>query len=119
TDLLVEDSHFRRHHHPAYALGHKTLARGLSDIAAMGGQPLYALLSLCVPRWTDQKWQKQYLNGLFRLARRTGVTVVGGDLAAGKQFAADIVVLGQAPRAGLSNAARPNQATSSTFPAVL
>lgn len=98
TDLLIEGSHFRRERHPARALGHKTLARGLSDIAAMGGQPLYALLSLCLPPWAGEKWRKQFFAGLFHLARRAGVALVGGDLAAGGRFAADIVVLGSAAR---------------------
>ncbi len=98
TDLLIEGSHFRGERHPARALGHKTLARGLSDIAAMGGQPLYALLSLCLPPWAGEKWRKQFFAGLFHLARRAGVALVGGDLAAGGRFAADIVVLGSAAR---------------------
>ncbi|MBI3693631.1 MAG: thiamine-monophosphate kinase, partial [Acidobacteria bacterium] len=98
TDLLVEGSHFERQRHPAAALGHKVLARGLSDIAAMGGVPSYALLSLCLPGWAHQEWQKHFLAGLFRLAERHSVTLVGGDLAAGERFVADIVVLGRARR---------------------
>ena len=98
TDLVVEGSHFERHRHPARALGHKVMARGLSDIAAMGGKPLYALLSLCLPGWAGQKWQKQFFAGLFRLAEAYDVRVVGGDLSAGQQFAADIIILGAARR---------------------
>jgi len=98
TDLLIEGSHFRRERHPARALGHKALARGLSDIAAMGGQPLYALLSVCLPPWAGEKWRKQFFAGLFHLARSAGVALVGGDLSAGGRFAADIVVLGSAAR---------------------
>lgn len=98
TDLVVEGSHFDRTRHPARALGHKVLARGLSDIAAMGGKPLYALLSLCVPRWFDGRRQKQFLAGLFGLAKSQRVALIGGDLAAGQRFVADIVVLGQARR---------------------
>lgn len=96
TDLLIEGSHFEGGGHPARALGHKVLARGLSDIAAMGGKPLYALLSLCLPRWADRKWQNQFLAGLFALARQHRVSLIGGDLAAGDRLAADIVVLGSA-----------------------
>ncbi|MBI3666728.1 MAG: thiamine-phosphate kinase [Acidobacteria bacterium] len=98
TDLLVEGAHFHRQFHPARALGHKVLARGLSDIAAMGGMPLYAWLSLCLPGWADEKWKNQFWDGLFRLARDCGVTLAGGDLAAGERFAADIVVLGSVRR---------------------
>ena len=98
TDMLVERSHFRLDRHPPAALGHKVLARGLSDIAAMGGDPHYALLSLCLPPGISEKWHKQFFGGLFRLARRFQVALVGGDLAAGDRLVADIVVLGSALR---------------------
>jgi len=98
TDLLVENSHFNRHTHPPDALGHKALARGLSDIAAMGGQPLYALLSLCLPPWTGPEWQKHFLDGLFQLAEETTTSLVGGDLSAGERFTSDIIIVGSAAR---------------------
>jgi thiamine-monophosphate kinase len=97
TDLLVEGSHFD-HRHPARALGHKTLARGLSDLAAMGGKPRFALLSLCLAGWAGAGWKKHFFNGLFHLARRTGTALIGGDLAAGDRLVADIVVLGSCRR---------------------
>jgi thiamine-monophosphate kinase len=95
---VIEGTHFRPDTHPARALGHKVLARGLSDIAAMGGRPLYALLSLCLPPWAGRSWQKQFFNGLFNLAERHGVALIGGDLAAGRLLAADIIVLGAVSR---------------------
>ena len=98
TDLAIEGVHFDRTIHPARALGHKVLARGISDIAAMGGEPQYALLSLCLPHWAAENWQKQFLEGLFSLAGRHGVRIIGGDLAAGDRLAADITVLGWTPR---------------------
>ncbi len=49
TDLCLEDVHFRRAWHPPAAVGHRCLTRGLSDIAAMGGEPLACFLSLGVP----------------------------------------------------------------------
>lgn len=98
TDLVVEGAHFQPATHPARALGHKVLARGLSDIAAMGGAPLYCLLSLCQPSWAGREWLKQFYQGLFDLARRSRVALIGGDLAAGRLFAADIVVIGAASR---------------------
>ena len=78
-DLIVEDVHFRRNAHPASALGHKVLARGLSDIAAMGGVPRYAWLSLALPRDISTRWVDEFFRGLFRLAEQTGVTLAGGD----------------------------------------
>src|SRR5271166_5727989 len=53
TDLLIEDVHFQRETHRASDIGWKALARGLSDIAAMGGEPRFCLLSLALAPWTD------------------------------------------------------------------
>src|SRR5947199_3752400 len=63
TDLLLEDVHFRRDTHKPQDVGHKALARGLSDIAAMGGEPRFCLLSLAVPRWADQQWVDRFYKG--------------------------------------------------------
>ena len=109
TDLVVEGTHFEPDLHPAAALGHKVLARGLSDIAAMGGMPRYVFLSLCIPRWAGRNWIKQFYNGLFALADRWETALIGGDLAAGRILAADIVVVGSVKRhrALLRSGARP------------
>lgn len=112
TDLLLEDVHFRRKTHPADAIGHKALARGLSDIAAMGGEVRFCLLSLAVPEWADAEWIDCFYRGLLRLAKRTGIILAGGDLARAKTFACDIVVCGAAPRgkALRRDGARPGDA---------
>jgi thiamine-monophosphate kinase len=98
TDLLIEDVHFRRRTHPPEALGHKALARGLSDIAAMGGEPRFCLLSLAVDSAAGQRWVERFFQGLLRLARETGTPLAGGDLAHAAKIACDIVVCGAAPR---------------------
>ncbi len=98
TDLLVEGVHFRRGWLTARQTGWKALARGLSDIAAMGGEARHALVSLALPAWADERWTKEFYSGLGELAEKWGVTVVGGDLTRGRLFAADIVVLGSAPQ---------------------
>jgi thiamine-monophosphate kinase len=110
TDLLLEDIHFRREWQGADSVGHKILARGLSDIAAMGGTPRHAFLSLGLPRGTESRWINQLFAGLFRLAEASGVTLAGGDTAASKSgFVADIMVIGEAPhgQAILRSGARP------------
>src|SRR4029077_18737108 len=56
TDLCLENVHFRRDWHPAPVVGHRCLARGLSDIAAMGGTPLACFLSLGLPKSLPQAW---------------------------------------------------------------
>jgi thiamine-monophosphate kinase len=98
TDLLLEDVHFRHHTHPPEALGHKALARGLSDIAAMGGVPRFCLLSLAAGARADRRWIDRFYDGLLRLARSSGAPLVGGDLARAAQTACDIVVCGSVPR---------------------
>ena len=79
TDLCVEGFHFRREWHPANCVGHRCLARGLSDIAAMGGEPIACFLSLGLPEDLDQKWVTSFAQGLTDLARRFGVELAGGD----------------------------------------
>src|SRR5947209_18367242 len=58
TDLFVEDVHFRRSTHRPEDVGWKALARGLSDIAAMGGEPRFCLLSLALPQAIDSRWSE-------------------------------------------------------------
>ncbi|MGH9723289.1 MAG: thiamine-phosphate kinase [Bryobacteraceae bacterium] len=98
TDMLLEDVHFRRETHPARTAGHKALARGLSDIAAMGGDPRFCLLSLAVPQWATPAWVDGFYDGFLRLAARYGIVLAGGDLARSERMACDVVVCGTAPR---------------------
>jgi thiamine-monophosphate kinase len=108
TDLCVEDVHFRQAWHPAYVVGHRCLTRGLSDIAAMGGEPLACFLSLGLPEDLPQPWVNGFLRGLLSLARRFHVQLAGGDISSAAQITADIVVTGQVPsgRAVLRSGAR-------------
>jgi thiamine-monophosphate kinase len=110
TDFSLEEMHFRREWHPADSVGHRCLARGLSDIAAMGGKPVAAFLSLALPRDLPQGWVKDFIGGLLRLAEKYGVTLNGGDTAESPRgVLADIVVVGSVPKgkAILRSGARP------------
>ena len=99
TDFSVENVHFRRAWHKADVVGHRCLTRGLSDIAAMGGEPLAAFLSLALPSNIERKWVDGFFNGLLALADRWKVPLAGGDIAQSMQgVVADIVVLGSVPR---------------------
>ena len=99
TDFSLEGVHFRREWHPPDSVGHRCLARGLSDIAAMGGTPIAAFLSLALPGKLPQAWVDRFISGLFRLASRYGVPLAGGDTAESRSgVLADIVVLGSVPR---------------------
>lgn len=112
TDLCVERIHFRREWHPAGCVGYRCLARGLSDIAAMGGDPVACFLSLAVPPDLAQKWVDDFLSGLLRLSRQFGVPLAGGDTSASEKISADILVLGSVPagEALLRSSARPGDA---------
>ena len=109
TDLSIEDVHFRRKWHPAASVGHRCLTRGLSDIAAMGGEPLACFLSLGLPAGLPQRWLDEFFRGFERLARRFRVPLTGGDISAAHKITADIVVVGQVParKAVLRSGARP------------
>jgi thiamine-monophosphate kinase len=105
TDLCIEDVHFRQGWHPPASVGHRCLTRGLSDIAAMGGEPLACFLSLGLPKnglpknqpQVIQKWIDSFLKGLLNLAKQHNVQLAGGDISAAPKITADIVVTGQVP----------------------
>ncbi len=109
TDLCIENVHFRRAWHPPAAVGHRCLARGLSDVAAMGGEPLACFLSLGLPADLPETWVNGFLRGLLALARRHKVQLAGGDVSSASQITADIIVTGQVPAgtAVLRSGAKP------------
>lgn len=80
-DTLVADVHFFAAADPE-GLGHKALAVNLSDLAAMGAVPAWATLALTLPR-ADEDWLDRFCRGLFALADRYGVQLVGGDTTHG------------------------------------
>jgi thiamine-monophosphate kinase len=79
TDMLVEDIHFLRRKIPPRDLGYKSLAVNLSDIAAMGGTPESAYLSLGLPGELDIQWIDDFFAGLRELGERENVSLLGGD----------------------------------------
>jgi len=110
TDFTLEGIHFRRDWHSPESVGHRCLARGLSDIAAMGGEPVAAFLSLALPRDLPQSWVGRFARSLISLAGKFGVTLAGGDTAESPNgILADIIVIGAAPKGKsvLRSGARP------------
>jgi thiamine-monophosphate kinase len=99
TDFCLEGRHFRRDWHSAESAGHRCLARGLSDMAAMGASPMAAFLSLALPNRTERKWTDGFFRGLRALADEFAVPLAGGDTARSPSdhILADIVLLGSAP----------------------
>ena len=99
TDFTIEKVHFRRDWHGPELVGRRCLTRGLSDIAAMGGEPRAAFLSLAVAGDVPQKWVDGFLKGLLELAEEFKVPLAGGDTAqSAGGIQADIVVVGSVPK---------------------
>ncbi|MBY0508212.1 MAG: thiamine-phosphate kinase [Bryobacteraceae bacterium] len=98
TDLLVEDVHFRRAERTAADVGYRALARSLSDIAAMGGEPRWATVALALPPWATGRWVAGFYDGLIALAAQHRTEVVGGDFSRALALTADVMVCGTAPK---------------------
>jgi thiamine-monophosphate kinase len=113
TDFSLENRHFRRAWHTPASIGHRTLARGLSDLAAMGAKPLAAFLSIAIPKPIARTPQflDGFLDGLLALATAHNVPLAGGDTAQSPAdlILADIILIGSAPagRALRRSGARP------------
>jgi thiamine-monophosphate kinase len=112
-DGQVENVHFRRDGTPPRALGHKALAVNLSDVAAMGGRPRWALVALTLPTDLEVGWLDGLYDGMAALAHRHGVGVVGGNVArTAGPIVVDVTLLGEVrPDERLTRAgARPGDA---------
>ena len=97
TDMLVEGTHFLPDAEPE-ALGWKTLAVNLSDLAAMGATPRWVLLAGSLPD-ADEAWLAAFARGFFALAKQHGVDVIGGDTTRGpRNFC--VTALGEVPVGG-------------------
>jgi thiamine-monophosphate kinase len=97
TDQSIEGVHFLPDQSPSI-IGHNALARSLSDVAAMGGEPRFCLVSLAVPPQRGDEFVTAFYRGLLALARRTGTVLAGGDLAHSDKVYSDVMVCGSAPR---------------------
>ncbi len=109
SDFVLEDRHFTLDTHKAADIGHKALARSLSDLAAMGAEPVFCLVSLAIPARQASSWVTQFYKGLLTLASRYRVTLAGGDLARFDKVVADVICCGRVPRgkALLRSGAKP------------
>jgi thiamine-monophosphate kinase len=99
TDMLIERVHFLRGTISFRQLGYKSLAVNLSDIAAMGGVPHEAFISIAIPPTVAVEELDELYNGMKALARDTGVNVLGGDTTGSKaDLCINIAVTGSVPR---------------------
>jgi thiamine-monophosphate kinase len=115
TDLLVEDVHFRRRWAEPADIGWKAIAVNLSDIAAMGGRPRWALVALACPEGTSVAEIEAFYEGALALGRAHDVTIVGGDTSASLAgWIVNVTLLGDAVQPRLRSTARAGDAVAVT-----
>jgi thiamine-monophosphate kinase len=109
SDFVLEDRHFTLKTHTAERIGHQALARSLSDLAAMGSEPVFCLVSLAISERLGSQWVRRFYGGLLSLAAKYSVMLAGGDLAQFDKVIADVICCGRVPRgkAILRSGAKP------------
>lgn len=95
SDLLAENTHFRRESHPPESIGHKAIAVNVSDIGAMGAIPGHCLVSLAVPADIEDEWIDGFLDGVAQACRRFEVELVGGDSSTAERIVVDVAMMGR------------------------
>jgi thiamine-monophosphate kinase len=98
TDLLLEGIHFDLRYDSPFSVGQKSLAAGLSDLASMGANPRFVLVSVAVPIRRAKEFLAPFLRGMLKMADRHGVTLIGGDTSRAQQkIFIDVIVMGSVP----------------------
>ncbi|WP_373230751.1 thiamine-phosphate kinase [Cohnella sp.] len=111
-DTMVEEIHFRNDTMSEYDVGFKAIAANISDIAAMGGLPKLALVSVSVPFQWDEQRMKLLFDGLYACAEQYGVVIVGGDTTSAPQhLVVSVTLIGsvETGKAIRRSGARPGQ----------
>ncbi|MGH2664037.1 MAG: thiamine-phosphate kinase [Actinomycetota bacterium] len=98
SDLLVEGVHFDLGATSAHDLGHKAITVNVSDVAAMGGSPRYAVAGLTVPDSVEAAWVMELYGGMREGADDYGMALVGGDTSGGDQAVIAVTVYGEVPK---------------------
>lgn len=106
VDMLVEDDHFSPAWSSPMQIGMKAMEINVSDIAAMGGEPKYALTSLCLKRDTSVEFVDGLYRGIYSAAKKYGFEIVGGNIAHGKQIAIDVSMMGETKNPVLRSTAK-------------
>lgn len=97
TDLLIEEIHFHRNWMTSEQIGFKAMRVNLSDIAAMGGKPLFALLSVGLPPSLRGREAERIFAGLRQAGEEVGCAIVGGDTNASDRLILNVALAGEAP----------------------
>ena len=110
--MLVENVHFRLDFAELFQIGWRSLAVNISDIAAMGGEPTYAFVSVGLPRETTVKFVDELYSGMQKIAEDYSVDIVGGDTVSAPQMVINVALLGEvdAENLVLRSGAKPGDA---------
>jgi len=95
TDMMVEGDHFRKEWSPPEKIGRKAMASNISDIAAMGGMPEYALISISLSSDVSVEYVELIYKGIYEVADRYGVDVIGGDTTHGSLMVINVALTGR------------------------
>lgn len=109
-DTLIESVHFDSSFHPPEKLGRKAVAVNVSDVGAMGGQPVFVLLSAGLPHGFDEAWLQAFTRGLTDACRAYGCCLIGGDTVAspgGLTFTLTVIGEAEADQVVYRSGARP------------
>ncbi len=105
TDFSIEGRHFRLEWHTPESVGHRAMARSLSDLAAMGAKPVAAFVSLALPKTltvigkrNTKSWLDRFYDGLLALAAEEDAPLAGGDLSESPIVVVDVILTGSVPR---------------------
>ena len=104
TDAMIEGIHFRSEWAPFFVWGQKAFSVNASDVAAMGGGPTFALLSLGVPQDQDVEDLDAFFDGFLEAAQEMQTTLIGGNMSAAPVFTISVSLLGQTPHGPISRA---------------
>src|SRR6185312_7976495 len=97
TDFTIEDRHFTQATHTAGDIGVKSLVRSLSDLAAMGAEPVFCTVSLALPRALGSEWLDEFYEAFTATAREYKISLAGGDLAKSDKIVVDVMCCGNVP----------------------
>ncbi|MBN1996016.1 thiamine-phosphate kinase [candidate division KSB1 bacterium] len=117
-DTLCEEDHFSRRYFTPKQIGIKAMESNLSDIAAMGGRPLYALLSFALPQDVDVETMDGIYDGLYERSNRYGVDIIGGDTTHSSAMVISVTLIGQVDKEKITtrSGARPGDIIRVTGP---
>lgn len=118
SDMLVDDVHFRFASTSAASLGHKALAKNLSDIAAMGGSPVLAVVAMGVTPQLDEGWVREFYRAMTALGAKYRCAIGGGDIVRAPALTIAVTIVGEVRRTSmlLRSGAKPGDVIAVTGP---